>query len=220
MGGATTRARTHSRRAPLVTKKQAQRGIEQHVAPLFPAFRVHGDLLLERRGVALVRGFAFERSQLDKNAFRLRAFAQVLSVPREHIDFVFSEKLGDFAVNGSFSNAFRAAAERADLKGRAFLECVRDCEALIANEAITPPTTDPRLAGEARAHCLVFTAQYGDARAAIRDLVAQLTPPEVPYEKAMLARLLRLEDALDSSGEDGIALLEGWAGSTAEALGL
>ncbi len=67
-------------------RADAQREIERHLAPLFPDFYVHGDLLIAHQG-SVLRGFAVERSQIGCRDFRLRAFAQVLTIPLDHIIF-------------------------------------------------------------------------------------------------------------------------------------
>lgn len=58
-----------------MTKRQVQRAVERYVAGRFPDLAAKGDLLVARSG-SLLRGFAFERSQMEKSnipAARLRA---------------------------------------------------------------------------------------------------------------------------------------------------
>jgi hypothetical protein len=203
-----------------MTKRQVQRAVERHVAPRFPQLTPVGDLLIARAG-ALLRGFAFERSQMDKTAFRLRVFAQLLSVPKESVVFGLSNELGNFRVNGEEAAAFEAAADAAEAGGREFLVRVESYEAVVANlGSLVSAATDPRLDREVRAHGLAHLGRVDDAIRELEAVADELSPPGVPYEEAALARVRKLREALTRSRADGASLLERWTQETVEALGL
>lgn len=179
-----------------------------------------GDLLVGSRG-SVLRGFAFERSQMSRSIFRLRAFAQVLSVPDDDVSFALFEDLGDFSVEVGEAVAFTNAAEVADGRGRPFLARVDDCSEVVANlDELAPPTTGRVRLRELRAHCLV---RLGDDEGARRelDLVAgELSSSEYDSDRALLPQANELRTALDRSHEEAVALLDRWAAATAEAIGL
>jgi hypothetical protein len=144
-------------------KRQIQRAVERDVAPRFPGFQPLGDLLVDRSG-PILRGFALERSQMDKNTFRLRVFGQVLSVPSDAVMFDLSEELGDFHVDPDAEAAFEAAAEQAEARGREFLSCLDDCEVLLDSlDSLASETSDDRLIAEVRAQLLVYLGRDKDA---------------------------------------------------------
>lgn len=201
-----------------MTKRQVQRGVERHVATRFPELSMVGDLLVAREG-SILRGLAFERSQMDKSTFRLRAFAQLLSVPAQVLTFGLSKELGNFRIDGNEEAAFKAAAQQADGRGRQFLSRVDDCESLLSNlESVSAETTDQRLLREVRAHCLIRLALD---RAALQELEAlsnELSPAEVEYEQAALDRAQALKDALTAARHQAVTLLDRWTEETVEAL--
>jgi hypothetical protein len=201
-----------------MTKRQVQRAIERQVAPRFPSFRPVGDLLVSRSG-PILRGFAFERSMMDRTTFRLRAFGQLLSIPSNTVTFGLSHELGNFRVDGDADAAFAAAAEKADAQGREFLSQVEDCAAMLDNlESISSATVDHRLVGEIRAHLLVQLRRDEEAIQALDEVADELSPPEVEYEEDALARVKELRGALARSRGEGIALLEKWTRDSAKAL--
>jgi hypothetical protein len=201
-----------------VTKRQLQRGIGRYLAGVFPELSVAGDLLVARNG-SLLHGFAFERSQMDKSTFRLYAFAQLLSVPAETVTLDLSEELGSFRVDGDEESSFKAAAQQADGPGREFLSKVRDCESLLSNlDSIASELVDDRLVREIHAHCLIGLDRDEDALQELEALQRDLSPPELAYEEAGLARSESLTEALTSSHAEAAALLDNWTREIATAL--
>jgi hypothetical protein len=175
-----------------MTKRQVQRAIERHVAPRFPSLRPVGDLLVSRSG-PILRGFAFERSMMDKTTFRLRAFGQLLSVPSNTVMFGLSQELGNFRIDGDADAALAAAAEKADAQGREFLLQVEDCAAILNSlESIRSATVDHRLVGEIRVHLLAQLRRDEEAIQALDEVAHELSPPEVEYEEVALARVNEL----------------------------
>jgi hypothetical protein len=201
-----------------MTKRQVQRAIERQVAPRFPSLRPVGDLLVARAG-PILRGFAFERSMMDKTTFRLRAFGQLLSIPSNTVAFGLSHELGNFRIDGDADSVFAAAAEKADAQGREFLSRVEDCATMLDNlESIRSATVDHRLVGEIRAHLLAQLLRDDEAIQALDQVADQLSPPEVEYEEDALARVKELRAAVARSHGEGIALLEKWTRDSARAL--
>jgi len=203
-----------------VTKKQVQRAVERHMAHLFPDLRAVGDLLVARND-PLLRGFSFERSQLDKFSFRLRVFVQMLSVPEDTVTFDLSRELGDFSVQDGEEEAFGAAAEAAQDEGNSFLLFRQDCRSLLEGlDSAATATSDGRLVREVRCHCLILSGNDQAALQEMHGLEDELSPVEVPYEQAALDRVSSLRTAVESSHDEAVALLERWTVETVSALDL
>jgi hypothetical protein len=201
-----------------VKKIQAERLLQQHLAPRFEELRVSGDLLIAREGRVL-RGFAVERSQMSKTAFRLRVFTQLLSVPATSVRFGLSQELGNFQIGDAGRQALRLADAQIHDRGREFLAKARDCETLVSNlDFVAARTADPRLLREIRAHCLIDLGDDDGATQELGELARELEPPEVEYERAALVRAQELMGALSQSHEAALALLDAWTEETAEAL--
>jgi hypothetical protein len=205
-----------------VTKRQVQRAVERYVAARFPDLQPLGDLLVARNG-PLLRGFLFDRSQLDKFGFRLHAFVKVLSVPQDYIDLGLSRELGDFsAQDGGEEATFLAAAQQAEAQGRPYLAMVSDCEALAANmePAMKPWATSDCHVNEARAHCLIWLGRDREARRELEKAARDVDPPERDWERRLLERVRLVEEKLDTSHQAALTLLTEWADQTTRALGL
>lgn len=180
-----------------------------------------GDFLAKREDL-LLRGLLFDRSQVDRFSFRLRAFTQILSVPASSVHFDISRELGDFSVDSSEEEAFCAAAEAAEERGRPFLAFTRSYEGLLQglDSEDFEATADPRLLGEIRCHCLIMLARDGAALQEANTLASAFASPEVPWEGAARDRALALRSALQRSHAEAVTQLNAWAAQTAQALGL
>lgn len=79
-----------------MTKKQVQRFAERHVLPALPGFVAAGDLVLRDDGYLIARGFAFNRSQLDKRRFAFHAWAQPLFEGLDFVSLALGRDLGEY----------------------------------------------------------------------------------------------------------------------------
>jgi hypothetical protein len=120
-----------------------------------------GDLLVCRdEGRQLLRGFSFSRSQMEKDAFRLRAFAQLLTIPEDTLTFALSRELGEFWIDGDVERAFTEAARIANEQGKPYLALVADWDVLLTNlELVAGAFSDERRLHEIRCHCLILSGQ-------------------------------------------------------------
>jgi hypothetical protein len=112
-------------------RRYLQSLVERHFAPSFPALRPVEDLLV-RVDDGIVRGFCFDRSQMNKHAVRLTAFAQALFVPSDHVALGIARGLGDyyFDVPERGGEVMEAMRQRALRDGPAFLALTADCRTL------------------------------------------------------------------------------------------
>ena len=200
-----------------------QRLISRYVAPSFPELQLSRDLLVRWDGDPIVRGFVFDRSQMNNDIVRLDAFAQPLFVPVEYVSLGVAKTLGDFLFDDR-ANEPEVTAQmlaRAEREGRLFLETVSDCASL-ADTVLKMPgdRIDPRLGGEIRAYCLLWTGRTDAAIAQLDDLIEQLRDFQVEYELELLDRVKRVRQALERSEDEARELLRSWSAQTAKALGL
>ena len=202
--------------------RELQPLVQRHFAPSFPELRPVDDLLV-RIDDGIVRGFLFERSQMNKHAVRLRVFAQALFVPSEAVRLGLSRDLGDHQIDdpergGEVMAAMRTRAEE---EGPPFLARAVDCAALAANATVlAAETVDPAAIAEVRAYCLVRVGDVASARAELDGLARELSASSIGYHARALERVRRVADALDRSPDEARGLLEDWERETTRALGL
>jgi len=143
-------------------KLEVQRGVERHVAPLFPELEARGDLLATKRD-GVLHGFVCEGSGMAESRFKLHVFAQMLSFPLPVLILDVSAKLGDFG-----SDEFERAAHEADRHGRAFLARVDGLEAFAKHaRSLVNPLGGDESARVGRVHCLI---RLGDSATALDEL--------------------------------------------------
>jgi hypothetical protein len=202
--------------------REVQRLIRRYVAPSFPELQLKGDMLVRWDGDPILRGFVFERLQMNEDMVRLHAFAQPLLVPADVVCLSVGAPLGDYVFDdGNESEVMTQLLERAEREGRAILDRVSDCSSLAENvEDITEGRLDRDLSGEIRAYCLLWSGRPEEAADALDDVIEQLREFEVESELGTLTQVTQVREALERSEEEARALLQAWAEQTAQALRL
>jgi hypothetical protein len=174
---------------------------------------VAGDALVRVNG-PVVSGFHFNRSQMDKQSFTLHAFAQMLTIPREGVTLGVSLELGDYSTEAGDEAAFAEATREADGRGRAYLDRVGTCDALLQSLPSTRGAmVDDTVLREIRSHCLLLRGDYDAARRELEALVDDASPQRSERASIVL-------DALEQSPESAMDVLTGWQSVTCAALGL
>lgn len=203
--------------------REVRRLISRYVAPSFPELQIVEDMLVRWDGEPILRGFVFERSQMNKDMVRLHAFAQPLFVPSEFVYLSVGEPLGDFLLDedSDEGEVMAEILERAERDGRGILERVSDCSSLADNVMeITSGRMGRDLSGEIRAYCLVWIGRTDEAVAQLDEVIEQLRRFELEYELETLTQVTQVRQALERSEDEARALLEEWATKTAQALKL
>jgi hypothetical protein len=202
----------------------------EQLRPLLPGFEVAKGMLFEAPVGDLLRGFTFQGSSYDRTSFYLVAFVQPLYVPSDEELPTFSERSPRLASTDALDD-IRSFVEG---PGRKFLEGLETpadlADWLKREEAGHKP--DP-FALEALAYSALLGGGAEDAErwlettrktadAYIRDDIDEglyAKDEEHPLQ-AVLERTAQVRDALETSADEAIALLERWREETARNLGL
>jgi hypothetical protein len=202
--------------------RELQPLVQRHFAPSFPDLRLVADLLVTVDD-GIMRGFLFNRSQMNKHAVGLYVLAQALFVPTHAVRLGLSRELGDYYIDdpergGEVVDAMRT---RAELEGPSFLARAVDCASLAANATeLAGNTVDPAALAETRAYCLVRAGDLASAREELRALAGELGASSIGYHARALERVRTVADALERSPQEARDVLAGWECETARALGL
>jgi hypothetical protein len=79
-----------------MTKKEAQRFAERFLLPGLPGYVAAGDVVVRDDHHLIVRGFLFNRSQLDERRFGFRSWVQPLFVRDDVVSLALSGDLGEY----------------------------------------------------------------------------------------------------------------------------
>jgi hypothetical protein len=195
-----------------VRKRELVALIEQEIAPAFPQLTSNEDLLLAPEVDApILCGYDFDRSDMDKTAFRVTAFAQPLYVPDNDLN------LGVGVIVGDFTTATNPADIVAAMRATGGPWLARHADAAsFARHVLDTPTwqIDKVLLREMRAYTLFYTGDARAARRALRMLLVRfrLDPDRSPAYAYRVRQLL-------AAGDEALALLDEWAATTRRKLG-
>jgi hypothetical protein len=202
----------------------------EQLLPLLPGFEVAKGMVFAAPIGDLLRGFTFQGSSYDKS-FYLVAFVQPLYVPSDEEEPSFSERSPRFAGADEARDEIESFVTG---PGSAFLseiETPEDLAAWIEREE-TGHKPDP-YALEALAYSLALARRTDDAdrwldvtvesaESYIRSDIEEglYTKDEEHPLEPVLERAAQVREALGTSEQKAIALLEQWREETADGLGL
>jgi hypothetical protein len=196
--------------------------VQQHFAASFPALHQVADLLVTVDD-GIMRGFLFDRSQMNKHAVRLEVFAQALFVPTDAVELVFARELGNYHLDDPerAGEVMEAMRRQAEVQAPPFLALAVDCASLAEHAGeLAEHTVDQAAVDEVRAYCLVRVGDVGPAREELQALARKLGASSIGYHARALERVTTVADALARSPVQAREVLDGWERETARALRL
>ena len=216
VGGRPRREGDHS----TMTKKQIERFVRAQVLPDLNRFTSEGDLLVAPGDDLVLRGFVFDRSQLDKHAFDLHALVQPLYVPETGIRLGLSLWLGAFRVKDGAEDQVgghvRATIESDGLPHLRRLGDYRGIAEALPEVARYKMNHDK--AGEHRGYAFLLAGDEPRARQSLDEALALARERGASSEVAQ--RVERILELFAGSPEPARDQLSEWARQTAEALRL
>jgi hypothetical protein len=193
-----------------------------------PDFAYKGPLLFVRPVVHLLRGFSFERSSFNANAFQIVVFVQPLYVPADYITFVFRKyPHGRWGARWTLDRQDEGATMTdvlASIKaeGLPFLSRVQTPRDQARNAPLVAGDANGLPAVQTMAYSFVLAREYSEATVTIDRLQAMLRAADLtdPWVNEMLTRSEQVRERLERDPEEAIALLEEWIEQTRSALRL
>jgi hypothetical protein len=212
-----------------MTTREFEKLAREHLLPLLPGFEVKKGLLFETPIGYLLRGLTFQPSQYDRDSLYLSVFVQALYVPEEVVLATHDERSPRFAATET--EAMRAFVAG---PGRGLLDQLRTpadlAECLESRERGHPPDPFPL---EVLAYSQLLSGRRDEAERVLEvvessgyeliqsDLDEGLYSDDEAHPLGtVLERMAQVREALSTSVEDAIALLERWREQTARNLSL
>ena len=183
-----------------------------------PGFGYKGPLLFAQPVVHLLRGFYFESSAFDADAFYLWVFVQPLYVPVDFIYFDFGTRLSGHRGQGWTMNRQDEGATMADVlagmkdQGLPFLARVQTPRDLAHKAPLVGGRERSPNSVEAVAYSHLLAQECSEAREAIDRLQAMLRAGDAadPWGAQMLERSELVRDRLERDPRHAVELLEEW----------
>jgi hypothetical protein len=197
--------------------------LEKRLLSDFPKFVIKGNLMFVAPVKYALRGFYFEPSGFDKEAFYVNVFFTVLCVPTEHLSFTFCDRIrtpngsdGWHANQGSLETSLKLAMQSQNMPILSEIESRRNLAELVA--LMVGNSKDPNRS-EALAYALALA---GETAAAIEGLDQLLTllDSEIGWQQEIMARALLLRSNLAEKPSEAKEQLEEWEAETVRNLGL
>jgi hypothetical protein len=183
-----------------------------------PGFSYKGPLLFVRPVVHLLRGFYFDSSAFNADAFQVEAFVQPLYVPSDHIFFLFGKRLNGRCGQGWTMDRQDEGGIMADVlasikeQGLPFLAPLQTPRDLARNFPLVGGRAKSPNAAEAVAYSFILAHEHSEAHLALHRLRAILTAADltIPWLAEMLKRSELVRERLERDPEQAIELLEEW----------
>ncbi len=198
--------------------------LEEHLVPHLDGFSVHEGMLIATPVGDLLRGFCFDRSQLDRTSFYVNVFVQTLCVPLEHVVLTVGHRLG------GASNYWDLAEGEPDQVMSTVLAYVRHEGLRWLDTLATPLDLADRLPSlvrldddpqrlEVLAYAFLLGGEVGECRRVIAEALS--IDDVVDWELESQERLMHVRDRLDAGGfDEARKVLDAWRAYTAEQLRL
>ena len=203
-----------------MTKKQIENFVRAQVLPDLDGYTSEGDLLVSPGDDLVLRGFVFDRSQLDKHAFDLHALVQPLYVPESGIRLGLSRWLGAFRVKDGAEDEVGAQVRAAiESDGLPHLRRLGDYRGIAdALPEVARYKMNHDKAGEHRGYAFLLAGNETRARQSLEEAFALARERGEISEVAQ--RVETILESLGGSPEQARDQLSEWARQTAEALRL